>query len=61
MQRKLKEALPQCEDHRAALDDLEQGLKDEYGEILEEWRSQVEGWEDDQSRLNPFKRNGDGM
>ncbi|KAG1792555.1 hypothetical protein EV424DRAFT_1475756 [Suillus variegatus] len=59
MQRKLKEALPQREDHRAALDDLEEGLKEEYGEVLGQWRSQVEGWEDDQSRLNPFERNGD--
>ncbi|KAG1897298.1 uncharacterized protein F5891DRAFT_1129937 [Suillus fuscotomentosus] len=59
MQRKLKEAVPQCADHQAALNDLEEGLKEEYGEVLEQWRSQVEAWENDQSQLNPFKRNSD--
>ncbi|KAG1775069.1 hypothetical protein EV702DRAFT_1180498 [Suillus placidus] len=41
------------------LDDLKEGLKEEYGEVLEQWRSQVERWEDDQSRFNPLERNGD--
>ncbi|KAG2127943.1 hypothetical protein DEU56DRAFT_872715 [Suillus clintonianus] len=59
MQRKLKEAVPQCADHQAALNDLEEGLKEEYGEVLEQWRSQVEAWENDQSQLNPFERNSD--
>ncbi|KAG1746426.1 hypothetical protein EDB19DRAFT_1952649 [Suillus lakei] len=34
MQRKLKEAVPQCADHQAALNDLEEGLKEEYGSQL---------------------------
>ncbi|KAG1887840.1 hypothetical protein F4604DRAFT_1916666 [Suillus subluteus] len=59
MQRKLKEAVPQYADHQAALNDLEEGLQEEYGEALEQWRSQVEAWENDQSQLNPFERNAD--
>ncbi|KAG1721224.1 hypothetical protein EDB19DRAFT_1835614 [Suillus lakei] len=61
MQRKLKDAVPQCADHQSALNDLEEGLKEEYGEVLEQWRLQVEAWENDQSQLNPFERNSDGM
>ncbi|KAG1787612.1 uncharacterized protein HD556DRAFT_1434387 [Suillus plorans] len=39
MQRKLKEAVPQCAYHQAALNDLEEGLQEEL---------QVEAWENDQ-------------
>ncbi|KAG0706718.1 hypothetical protein DFH29DRAFT_899642 [Suillus ampliporus] len=59
MQRKLKDVVPQCADHQAALNNLEEGLKEEYGEVLEQWRSQVEAWENDQSQFNPFKQNSD--
>ncbi|KIK37440.1 hypothetical protein CY34DRAFT_15707 [Suillus luteus UH-Slu-Lm8-n1] len=57
--RKLKEAVPKCVDHQAALKDLEEGFKVEYGDVLEQWRLQVEAWENDQSQLNPFERNAD--
>ncbi|KAG2099572.1 uncharacterized protein F5147DRAFT_747267 [Suillus discolor] len=53
------EALPERANQQAALDDLEEGLKDEYGDVLNQWRSQVEAWEDDQSQSNPFERNTD--
>ncbi|KAG2111751.1 hypothetical protein DEU56DRAFT_935828 [Suillus clintonianus] len=59
MLRKMKEALPERANQQAALNDLEEGLKDEYGDILNQWRLQVEAWEDDQSQPNPFERNAD--
>jgi hypothetical protein len=58
---KMKEALPEHANQQAALNDLEEGLKDEYGDVLNQWRLQVEAWEDDQSQSNPFERNADGL
>ena len=56
MLRKLKDALPERAEHQAALDELEEGLKGEYGAALDQWREQVERWEDDITQANPFER-----
>jgi hypothetical protein len=56
MLRKLKDALPERAEHQAALDELEEGLKGEYGAALEQWREQVERWENDITQPNPFER-----
>ncbi|KAJ8581383.1 hypothetical protein M405DRAFT_854827 [Rhizopogon salebrosus TDB-379] len=54
--RKLKDALPERMDHQVALEELEEGLKGEYGAALEQWREQVEAWENDTTQPNPFER-----
>jgi len=56
MLRKLKEALPKRAEHQVALDELEEGLNEEYGAALEQWRTQVEIWENDVAQPNPFER-----
>jgi hypothetical protein len=56
MLRKVKEALSERSEHEAALDDLEEGLKVEYGEALSRWEEQVEAWENNPSQPNPYER-----
>ncbi|KAG1726701.1 uncharacterized protein EDB91DRAFT_1330919 [Suillus paluster] len=41
----MKDALPERENHREAFEDLDDGLRGEYGATLEQWREQVEAWE----------------
>ncbi|KAG1775056.1 hypothetical protein EV702DRAFT_1199653 [Suillus placidus] len=53
---KVKEALPKLSGHKAALDDLKEGLKVEYAEALSRWKEQVEAWEHDPSQPNPYKQ-----
>lgn len=60
MLRKMKEALPERVNQQTALNDLAEGLKEDYGGILDQWRTQVEAWEDDPLQPNPFERNADG-
>ncbi|KAG0698889.1 hypothetical protein DFH29DRAFT_1016887 [Suillus ampliporus] len=45
MLRKMKDVLPERENHREVFEDLDDGLRDEYGATLEQWREQVEAWE----------------
>ncbi|OAX30673.1 hypothetical protein K503DRAFT_806897 [Rhizopogon vinicolor AM-OR11-026] len=52
---KLKEALPKCAEHQVALDELKEGLSEEYGAALKQWRTQVEIWENDVAQPNPFE------
>ncbi|KAG1787040.1 hypothetical protein EV424DRAFT_1476780 [Suillus variegatus] len=59
MLRKMKEALPERANQQTALNDLAEGLKEDYGGILDQWRTQVEAWEDDPLQPNPFERNAD--
>ncbi|KIK34338.1 hypothetical protein CY34DRAFT_98209 [Suillus luteus UH-Slu-Lm8-n1] len=56
MLRKMKDALPELSEHEAALDDLEEGLKEEYSEALSRWKEEVEAWERDPSQPNPYER-----
>ncbi|KAG2340636.1 hypothetical protein BDR05DRAFT_1032843 [Suillus weaverae] len=56
MLRKMKDALPEQQNHHEALDDLEEGLRGEYSAALAQWREQVEAWECDPSKPNPFER-----
>jgi hypothetical protein len=56
MLRKMKDALPELSEHEAALNDLEEGLKEEYSEMLGRWKEQVEAWEHDPSQPNPYER-----
>jgi hypothetical protein len=60
MLRKMKEALPERTNQQIALNDLEEGLKEDYGGVLDQWWTQVEAWEDDPCQPNPFERNADG-
>ncbi|KAG2139540.1 hypothetical protein BD769DRAFT_1350679 [Suillus cothurnatus] len=59
MLRKMKEALPERTNQQITLNDLEEGLKEDYGGVLDQWRMQVEAWEDDPRQPNPFERNAD--
>jgi hypothetical protein len=61
MLRKIKDALPEQQNHREALDDLEEGLRGEYSAALTQWRGQVEAWECDPSKPNPFERKAHSM
>ncbi|KAG1830663.1 hypothetical protein EV424DRAFT_1470336 [Suillus variegatus] len=56
MLQKMKDALPERQDHHEALDDLEEGLRGEYSAALTQWREQVEAWERDPAKPNPFER-----
>lgn len=56
MLRKMKDALPELSEHEAALDDLEEGLKEEYSDALSRWKGEVKAWERDPSQPNPYER-----
>ncbi|KAG1794813.1 uncharacterized protein HD556DRAFT_1474044, partial [Suillus plorans] len=56
MLHKIKNAFPERENHREAFEDLNDGLRGEYGAALEQWREQVEAWEYDSTQPNPFER-----
>ncbi|KAG1864826.1 hypothetical protein F4604DRAFT_1683248 [Suillus subluteus] len=56
MLHKIKNAFPECENHREAFEDLDDGLRGEYGPTLKQWREQVEAWEYDPTQPNPFER-----
>ncbi|KAG1796861.1 hypothetical protein EV424DRAFT_1475159 [Suillus variegatus] len=43
-------------DHHKALDNLEEGLRGEYSAALAQWREQVEAWERNPAKPNPFKQ-----
>jgi hypothetical protein len=58
---KMKDALPEREKHREAFEDLDDGLRGEYGATLEQWREQVEAWEHDAAQPNPFERKAQSM
>jgi hypothetical protein len=61
MLNKLKDALLERQDHHEALDDLEEGLRGEYSAALAQWREQVEAWECDPAKPNPFERRVESM
>ncbi|KAG1885253.1 hypothetical protein F4604DRAFT_1878622 [Suillus subluteus] len=56
MLHKIKNAFPERENHREAFEDLDDGLRGEYGPTLKQWRAQVEAWEYNPTQPNPFER-----
>ncbi|KAG1779216.1 hypothetical protein EV702DRAFT_1216574 [Suillus placidus] len=61
MLRKMKDALPERENHHEAFEDLDDGLRGEYSAALEQWREQVEAWERDAAQPNPFERKAESI
>ncbi|KAG1726729.1 uncharacterized protein EDB91DRAFT_1061499 [Suillus paluster] len=61
MLRKMKDALPEQENHCEAFEDLNDGLRGEYGATLEQWREQVEAWEHDAAQPNPFEQKAESI
>jgi hypothetical protein len=61
MLHKMKDALPEWQDHQEALDNLEEGLRGEYSAALIQWREQVEALECDPAKSNPFERRVESM
>ncbi|KAG1733186.1 uncharacterized protein EDB91DRAFT_1330100 [Suillus paluster] len=57
----MKDALPERENHCEAFEDLDDGLRGEYGATLEQWREQVEAWERDTAQPNPFERKAESI
>ncbi|KAG1867715.1 hypothetical protein F4604DRAFT_1881617 [Suillus subluteus] len=55
---KMKDALPERENHHEAFEDLNNGLQGEYGATLQQWREQVDAWECDTTQPNPFEMKG---
>ncbi|KAG1727882.1 hypothetical protein EDB19DRAFT_1897468 [Suillus lakei] len=52
----MKDALPELSEHEAALDNLEEGLKEEYSEVLSRWKEEVKACERDPSQPNPYEQ-----
>jgi len=52
----MKDALPEYTEHLDALNQLEDGLRVDYTDVLQKWKEQVEGWEADPSMPNPYER-----
>ncbi|KAG1722176.1 uncharacterized protein EDB91DRAFT_1240244 [Suillus paluster] len=61
MLHKIKNAFPERENHREAFEDLNDGLRGEYGATLKQWREQVEAWENDPTQPNPFKQKAEKL
>ncbi|KAG1836417.1 hypothetical protein F4604DRAFT_1886055 [Suillus subluteus] len=61
MLHKIKNAFPERENHREAFEDLDDGLRGEYGPTLKQWREQVEAWEYDPTQPNPFERKAEKL
>lgn len=59
--RKLKTAITKRAEHRDALEQLEKGLLSSKPHALMEWRTQVEDWEKDRTKVNPYEREGNGQ
>jgi len=58
---KVKEAVPECNEHQADFKELTQSLEHKYPEQLALWKQQVEEWESDPSNPNPFEVKNDGV
>ncbi|KIJ12364.1 hypothetical protein PAXINDRAFT_163929 [Paxillus involutus ATCC 200175] len=59
MLEKLKDAIPKRADHAVALEELTAGLVEDHSDDLERWKKQVEDWERDSSKQNPYERAGE--
>ncbi|KIJ18404.1 hypothetical protein PAXINDRAFT_161377 [Paxillus involutus ATCC 200175] len=51
---KIQEAIPECNKHIKDYHELTQSLKVKYPKLLSQWQCEVEEWENDPSKLNPF-------
>ncbi|OJA19377.1 hypothetical protein AZE42_13202 [Rhizopogon vesiculosus] len=61
MLRKVKEALPECRVHQEDLRELESVIILEEPSSLAEWKIQLEEWEQDRSKPNPYEVKTDTM
>ncbi|KAF8449453.1 hypothetical protein L210DRAFT_3609687 [Boletus edulis BED1] len=52
---KLKEAVPERNEHQEDLREFESSLAQQYKEQLAKWKEDVEAWEADMSKPNPFE------
>jgi hypothetical protein len=57
--RKVKEAIPECNDHQQDFKELTWSLALKFPEQLTLWKQQVEEWESDLTKPNPFKVKND--
>lgn len=58
---RVKEAIPERNEHRADFEDLTRSLELKFPEQLSLWKRQVEEWESDPSKPNPFEVKSDGV
>ncbi|KAI6009436.1 hypothetical protein F5J12DRAFT_905029 [Pisolithus orientalis] len=59
--RKVKEAIPECNDHQRDFEELTWSLKLKFPEQLTLWKQQVEDWEADSTKPNPFEVKNDSI
>ena len=52
---KLLEAVSECNEHQEDLREFEKSLSDQYGSQLSQWKRDVEEWENNMSKPNPFE------
>ncbi|KAF8839151.1 hypothetical protein BDN67DRAFT_982034, partial [Paxillus ammoniavirescens] len=52
---KIQEAIPERNEHQDDFDELTQSLQDRYPDLLVKWKHEVEEWETDQKKPNPFE------
>lgn len=57
---KIKEAIPERNEHREDLHEFKASLAGQYRVQLAQWKNDVEAWEADLSRPNPFEVKSDG-
>ena len=58
--RKIREAVPECNEHQGDFEELTRLLKLKFPEQLTLWKQQVEDWEADSTKYNPFEVKSDG-
>ncbi|KAI6003269.1 hypothetical protein F5J12DRAFT_783695 [Pisolithus orientalis] len=59
--RKVKEAIPECNDHQCDFEELTWLLKLKFPEQLALWKQQVEDWEANSTKPNPFEVKNNGI
>jgi len=57
---KVKEAIPECNEHQVDFEELPRSLELKFPEQLSLWKQQVEEWESDRSKPNPFEVKNEG-
>ena len=58
--RRIKEAIPKCNDHLQDFEELTRSLGDKFPNQVVMWKWQVEEWENDSMKPNPFEVKDDG-
>ena len=59
--RKIKEAIPERNEHQGDFEELTQSLEHKFPEQLVKWKRQVEEWEADSTKPNPFEVKSTGV